>query len=151
MSLKLGKAFTAALRANTDLLDTLGADPVSHEHARIFMVARPEADEKSDQVPYVIIMPSGINTTGTEDDYDDETDTCTVGVLVVATTFNDMADLAEDVRTTIAEHLTGDSDFDIDDFSFQAGPVEYDPKKPCYFQTLTYIVNTQKPDENEQS
>ena len=142
MSLKLSRAFIRAIECNSDLLVTLGADPVTLEGARIFPVARPDEDEKEDKLPYIIIMPNGIQSKGSKDNYD-ETDTAIIGVLVVTDTADELFDLTQTVRETIDGHITDDPEFSIDDYTFSADPVKYDSERPCYFQTLTYTCNTQ--------
>lgn len=144
MSLKLAKAFVGAIRNNEALLRTLGAKGNPLSGARIFTASRPETEDKADKLPYIIVMPQGINTRGNKDEYDCG-DNATVDVLVVGTADpNEFVNLAQTVRDTIEDNLTGDNDFTIDDYTFSASPLMYDEKKPCYFQTLTYNVNTQK-------
>ena len=149
MSLTLSKAFIAALRTNDELMRQLGAKlkDGTLQGARLFTVARPTVDEEKDKIPYIIIMPQGINSDGSEDDYE-ETDTCVINLLVVASEFATgstpgLVDLAEEVRTTIREHLSDYEGVEINDYTFAASEVQYDDKKPCYWQILTYTVNTQ--------
>ncbi|MBQ6984592.1 MAG: hypothetical protein IJQ20_06645 [Paludibacteraceae bacterium] len=142
MSLKLGRAFNAALESNPKLLVTLGADPDTLQGARIFSVARTDEDEQEDKMPYVVMMPNGVTSQGTKDEYD-QTDSATIGLLVAAGTFDELINLADIVRKTIENNLCDDPEFTIDDWTFSADAVQFDNKKPCFFQTLTYICNTQ--------
>lgn len=145
MSLRIGSAFLAALRANADLQTMLGgmaaADDETYTGARIFYVARMEADELQDRIPYIVVMPKGITTQGNKDDYDAE-EVATVEVLCVATDGESLVELAEMVKTTIDDSLQGDETYRIDDFAFSASAVQFDPDKPCFFQTLTYQCST---------
>ena len=145
MSLRIGSAFLAALRANADLQTMLGgmaaADDETYTGARIFYVARMEADELQDRIPYIVIMPKGITTQGNKDNYDAE-EVATVDVLCVATDGESLVELAEIVKTTIEDSLQGDDTYRIDDFAFSASAVQFDPDKPCFFQTLTYQCST---------
>lgn len=145
MSLRIGSAFLAALRANADLQTMLGgmaaADDETYTGARIFYVARMEADELQDRIPYIVVMPKGITTQGNKDDYDAE-EVATVEVLCVATDGESLVELAEMVKTTIDDSLQGNETYRIDDFAFSASAVQFDPDKPCFFQTLTYQCST---------
>ncbi len=145
MSLRIGSAFLAALRANTDLQTMLGgmatADDETYTGARIFYVARMEADELQDRIPYIVVMPKGITTQGNKDNYDAE-EMATVDVLCVATDGESLVELAEKVKATIEDSLQGDETYHICDFAFSASAVQFDPDKPCFFQTLTYQCST---------
>ena len=146
MSLRIGSAFLAALRANTDLQAMLGGtatedDETTYTGARIFYVARAETDEQQDRIPYLIVMPKGITTQGNKDNYDAE-EVATVDVLCVATDGESLVELAEMVKATIEDSLQGDDTYHIDDFAFSASAVQFDPDKPCFFQTLTYLCST---------
>jgi len=145
MSLRIGSAFLAALRANADLQTMLGGmateDDETYTGARIFYVARAETDELQDRIPYVIVMPKGITTQGNKDNYEAE-EVATVGVLCVAIDGESLVDLAETVKATIEDSLQGDDTYHIDDFAFSASAVQFDPDKPCFFLTLTYQCST---------
>lgn len=143
MSLKTGKAFIDALRSNDDLMRTLGAKGKPLSGARLFSVARSAEDDQQDKIPYVIMMPKGITTNGTKDDYD-FSETATIDLLVVAKSFPDLVELTQTVRDTVEQKLESGDDFIIDDWTFSADAVQMDNNKPCYFQTLTYQCNTQK-------
>lgn len=146
MSLRVGKAFIKALRTNEALMRRLGGQGNPPTGARVFPVARCAEDEEADTVPYIILIPEGINAEGTKDRYEDG-DTAQVSLLVVAKTYNELCDLAQSVRDTLASELQAASEgesFRIDDYTFSANAVQMDIEKPCYFQTLTYQVNTQE-------
>lgn len=148
MSLKVAKAFIGAIRNNEQLIRLLGAKGTPLSGARLFSVYYPEVDKGTDKLPYIVIMPQGINTTGSKDEYE-QGDAATVDVLIAGNdNFDQFVDIAQMVRDTIEEGLEGDNDFTIDDYTFSAGPVQFDPDKPCYFQTLTYIVNTQNTEQS---
>jgi len=149
MSLTLGKAFITALRASDTLQQLLGATKPSgasaYSGARIYAVGRTNDQEREDAIPYLIMMPEGINTDGTKDDYE-QTDSATIALLCVATTFEQLITLTGLVRGTIHDHLGDTSDTEVCDYTFSASAVQYDPDKPCFFQTLTYVVSTQSID-----
>lgn len=138
MSLKIAKAFTQALRQDEDLLTTLGA--TEGRGARIFAVARPDEDEKEDKVPYIIVMPNGVQSEGTKDDYE-QVDRATVDLLICDESFDQLVNLASRTRHIVNQHLSSTEDYIIDDMSFTASAVQYDMARPCYYMTLTYIVS----------
>ncbi len=137
MSLKIVKAFTAAIRQNDDLLTALGA--INGVGARIFPVARTDEQEKEDKMPYLIVIPTGIRTEGSKDDYE-QSDIATVEIIVCDQTFEGLVDLADTVRLTIAQHLLQYPEQNIADYSFSASRVEFDYLRPCYYQTLSYTI-----------
>lgn len=148
MSLKLGKLFVEKLRDNESLMEALGATRQGDElkGARVFMVGRPSEDEDQDKIPYLVLMPAGI-TSDSDKDACETTDSATMDIMVVANDYPSLVDLTESVRNTLWD-LPGDYTdrgylFIVDDYSFTAGPVLFDQSKPCYYQTLTYVVTTQ--------
>lgn len=143
MSLKLGKSFVDALRSNNTLCTLLGATGRPLTGARIFAVARSNDEEAADIIPYIVMIPEGINTDSTKDEYE-YGDTATISLLCVASSFADLITLTEMVRDTIEQKLDGTTEYVIDDYQFSANAVQMDPDKPCYFQTLTYLCHTQK-------
>lgn len=146
MSLKVGKAVIAALRSNRDLLTKLGGTGSTLSGARIFAVARSTEDDNLDKIPYVVIIPRGVNTDGTKDGYEG-LDVATIDVLCVDSTYSDLVDLTEMVRETLP-HMDEEQDgYIINDYSFSAGEVFYDMSKPCYYQTLTYQISTQNDED----
>lgn len=135
--------FHAALELSPDVINTLGG--------RVFNTARPEIDEEEDRIPYVIISYDGGGSDGgTKDSRLSTLSSATVSVLIVAESRNDLARIANMVHSSIesafriAPEICKDRDwpFVIYSASESAGPVQLDPMKPCYFQTLTYQCNT---------
>lgn len=120
---------------------------------RVFNTGRDEISEEEDKIPYIIITNDGTQNDEeskdvvAESDYDRDT----ISVLVVSDTRSHLAELAEEVRKSVkqdVEDMDMDEDmakefgFLINDYSFSASAVEYDPSKPCFFQTLTYNCET---------
>lgn len=134
--------FHAALDANASLIESLGG--------RVFNTARPETDEETDAIPYVIITYDGGGASdNSKDEYIATLDTATVSVLIVATDRNALADISQQIHDTIVSALEDNTIWDsyswpfvIDSCVESAGAVQYDPSKPCFFQTLTYQCNT---------
>ena len=143
MSLRAGKAFLSALRSSDELKAMLGAEMEDGTltGARIFYIARTEADENEDRIPYVIVMPGAITSEGNKDDYD-AYELATVEVLIVAADGESLCDLAEKVKETIESTLIGDDTFAFQEATYSASAPQYDPEKPCYFLTLTYQCST---------
>lgn len=138
MSLKIAKAFVAAIRRNDHLTSALGAD-ADGKGARIFPVARLDEDEKEDIVPYLIVMPNGVQTEGSKDDYE-QVERATIGIMICDETFEGLVDLADEVRSTLADNLQECTDQPYSDYTFSAGPVQCDSSRPCYYQTLSYTI-----------
>lgn len=140
MSLEIGKFFIKALNANSALVSAAGG--------RIFPVARTTEDEQLDKIPYIIMQPEGLTNEGqSKDDAEGDTDLCNVSLLVCSSSYQDLVTLTQSVRQTIHEaFLNGISDvtwsFAIDGYDFSADAVNYDPQKPCHWQTLRYTIYT---------
>lgn len=140
MSLSIAKFFVKALRNDSTLLSAVDG--------RIFPVARSMEDEEADKIPYLIVAPQAINADpGTKDGMEGYGDSCTVSIMVVASTYEKMVDLAERIRSDIQTAYDEDLDdsswnFTIEDYQFSADPPQLDPTKPCYYMTLRYQCST---------
>ena len=97
MSLQTDLIFKESLSADTVLMTAIGN--------RLYNTAVPVPDEQIDKVavPYVIISFDGINNQDTtkDDPYEGGTDQVTIGVTVVATTREKLAELTRRIRQTI--------------------------------------------------
>lgn len=111
-------------------------------NGRIYNPARPEIDEEEDKIPYIIIQPMGETASmATKDKRFAPLDTATVDILCVAESREALADLTNQTDRAIrnaVNNLTEDSD--IADITPSAGQVNFDPTKPCCYQTLSYQV-----------
>lgn len=143
MSLYLGKYFVEALRSSEEITELIDG--------RLFPVARSTEDDLLDKIPYIIMMPSGITAGETcKDDYaEGDEDQAQVNLLVCAQTYDSLVTLTQLVRDTIHEAYEGDLadedwPFVFDGYEFSADAVQYDPTKPCYYQTLRYNCTTTK-------
>lgn len=137
MSLITDKFFFDALRSDSSLCTLLDG--------RIFNPARATIDEEEDRVPYIIITLDSVqNDQGTKDDVESATDTATVSILCVGTNREQLATLTQAVRTRCKEYYWAHREDALSpyDWQFSAGPVQYDPMKPCVYQTLTYQCDT---------
>ena len=144
MSLQTDLIFFDALSADTELMTTIGN--------RLYCTAIPVPDLEAENTPcpYVIITFDGLNNQDTTKDssYQSMTDTVTVGITIAARTRVELADLAIEARQTIEQYLQaqrpGDEDYDLvpNAITLQAGAVQYDSLKPCYWQELTYQCET---------
>lgn len=142
MSLKTDLFFARACRRQTIVETTQN---------RIFNTGRDDISEEEDKIPYIIITNDGTqNSAQSKDDVcESDYDTDTVSVLIVSDTRSHLAELAEDVRASIRDDVEDMDEeqgkkfgFIIEDYTLNAGPVEYDPTKPCFFQKLTYLCET---------
>ena len=138
--MRLAKAFITSIRGSEDLNTMLGA--VDGKGARVYTVARPEADENADRIPYLIVLPEGTTRDDNKDGYTGEQ--CTISILCVASTFLELVELTELVQEAVEGTAAQQDGYYLDDFAFRANGVQMDMEKPCYYQTLTYIVNIQK-------
>ncbi len=133
-------AIIAALLRNEELR-TLTSD-------RIFNTARPENEEKEDNIPYIVVTYEGMQPADENKDYaQGSTDVERVNVLCVAPDRVQLADLINKSRNAINEYLDSEdcyNEFKIDDFSGAATAVMYDWTVPCVYQSLQYNVYTFK-------
>ena len=128
MSLVTDLVFVQALRADQSLMQLLAAGDV-------YSTSIPLPDEDMDNAP----LPDIIVT------YDGS-------IEIAAPNREHLGLLAEAVRKSVRswfeEHdgryttpdLSGLPSVmcEIEDYAFSAGPVSYDPAKPCFYQTLSY-------------
>ena len=147
MSLIVDKAFYAALTASEDI--------VNITDGRIYSTAVPVPDEELDNVPlpYVVITFDGLtNETMTKDNsYEGEEDSVNIGVMVVCGNRELLGDMTIAIREQVRSYFEGytpainEEDFtDLvpEDYTLTASSVQYDPYKPCFYQTLTYQCDT---------
>ena len=154
MSLITDAIFVKALRSNADLIAALPAGDVYNT-----AIALPDEDADNAEVPYIIVSFDGLNNQDAtkDDDYEADTDIVQIGIEIAAKTRPQLGELARSVRKTLREyfreHQGDDSDEDFalipEDMTLQAGGVQYDSLKPCYWQQLQYQCDT-TPDDNEQ-
>lgn len=133
-------AIIAALVRNEELI-TLTSD-------RIFNTARPENEEKEDNIPYIVVTYEGMQPADENKDYaQGTTDVERVNVLCVAPDRIQLADLINKSRNAINEYLESEDcykEFNTDDFADAASAVMYDWTVPCVYQSLQYTVYTFK-------
>lgn len=133
-------AIIAALLRNEELR-TLTSD-------RIFNTARPENEEKEDNIPYIVVTYEGMQPADeNKDNPCGMSDIERVNVLCVAPDRVQLADLINKSRNAITEYLESEDcykEFNIDDFADAASAVMYDWTVPCVYQSLQYTVYTFK-------
>ena len=140
MSLSVGKFFVKAIKDHTSFYNSIGG--------RLFPVARTSEDEALDKIPYIIMRPvKVVNENGTKDMIASPDDTATIELDLVAQSYSDLVDMAEQVRGIIEEAYLDELDveswpFILEGYDFSADEVLYDPSKPCYYQTLRYMCQT---------
>ena len=147
MSLITDAIFVKALRSNAALIAQLPAGDVYNT-----TIALPDEDIDNAPQPYVIVSFDGLQNQDQtkDDDFEAESDNVQIGVTVCAETRPQLGELAMAVRKTLREyfreHQDDDSDEDFalipEDMTLQAGAVQYDSLKPCYWQQLTYQCDT---------
>lgn len=143
MSLQTDIIFYNALAANEALMQLVGC--------RVYNTADENGGEfgENTPVPYIIITYDGMaNDQSTKDSYEGATDKVTVSVEIAATNRDDLAIIAETVRSTIPQYFASRTPEDADadlvpyDYDLQAGAVQYDWMKPCLWQTMSYVCDT---------
>ena len=115
---------------------------------RIFNTARPEKEEKEDNIPYIIVTYEGMVPTNENKDYiNGASDEERVNVLCVAEDRASLAALINRARTAIDETLDSPDyaiAYRITDFSASATTILYDWTVPCVYQSLQYTIETSK-------
>lgn len=147
MSLQTDIIFTKALRSNAALMAMLPAKDVYNTS-----IALPDVDADNAPTPYIIVTYDGMQEQdGTKDDvFHGGGDTVNIGIEIAAKTRPQLAAIASLVRSTIVEyfisHVHNPSDEDDrlipSQMHMNAQAVNYDPDKPCYWQVLQYICDT---------
>ena len=140
MSLQTVKFFTKALASSSAVAQAVAG--------RVSPVGRPIEAEQRDEIPYVVVMPDGIEEVLTKDGCVEET--APVTLIVVAETFASLVDLAQAVRDAVeeGERESESWNFKVADLTFSAAAPQIDAQKPCYFQELHWSVITEKAEEN---
>lgn len=139
MSLLTDKFFNNALNASDDIVEMVDG--------RIFNPARSTVDEEEDKIPYIIIMFEGLqNMTETKDEsVEGDEDNVTVSILCVSNSCDSLGEMTEAVRQQCVSYWESEDDeYRPIDWTLSASRVEYDPEKPCCYQTLTYQCRTNK-------
>ena len=140
MSLQSPKFIISAISADEDIVRTIGG--------RLYYVGRDNAAEDEDKIPYIVVMPKGVSELTTKDGGTEE-DEDRIDVLVVTESGEALMTLAGKVRRTVYNyhvHTGGfeeSGNFVVSQVSFSAGEVFFDPIKPCYYQILSFTLNTE--------
>lgn len=145
MSLITDKVFYNALKSSPDLLAAVSN--------RIENTSIPVPDEElpNEPVPYIIITFDGMQNEGQTKDntFEGDTDIVRVSIEVAAADRESLGVLTELIRKTVIAyfedtegHATEDYDLIPLSYDITAGRIEYDPVKPCFFQTLSYSCVT---------
>ena len=158
MGLQTDIIFVKALREDADLIAQLPAGDVYNT-----TIALPDEDLDNAPVPYIIVkLDGGTNDESTKDDCESSIDKVNVSIDIAAKTRNQLGALAVQVRKQVHRFIMNaeqsemtDEEFDMVplDYFFSFGSVNYDPDKPCYWQTLSYqcdVRNDIIEDENDE-
>ena len=161
MSLITDIVFKEAIMSNAEIRAIVTPAATSyqaHPQPRIYNVAIPVPDEDLDnvQVPYIIIMPgTGVNGMSTKDDYEGDTDTVNIEILVATTTRGQLGKLMKMIRNAVQDFIsdyTPPEDDDAEDLSEEI-PIDYTLRwsevffnayKPCYYQSFYYQCDTNR-------
>lgn len=144
MSLLTDIIFVKALQADRELIAQLPAGDVYNT-----TIALPDEEAENAQTPYAIVMFDGLtNDQSTKDSYEGESDSVNISIEVAAKTRQQLGELTQRVRRAVVEYfesITSEDEYaDLvpEDYQFTASQVNYDPKKPCYWQILSYQCDT---------
>ena len=141
MSLQSAKFIISAINASEAVVSAIGG--------RLYYVGRDNAAEDEDKIPYIVVMPKGLSELTTKDSGVAE-DEDRIDVLVVAESGEALMSVADSVRRTVYSYKTENGGieepgrFVVSQMSFSAGEVFFDSTKPCYYQFLSYILNTEE-------
>lgn len=143
MSLITDQIFYMALMADVDI--------VTETEGRIYSTAVPCPDDQLDntKAPYVIVTFDGLTNEGLSKDnsYEGMTDRVTVGITAVAEDRRSLGELMTEIRQQVERYFleiieTEESDLVPYAYQLSANEVAYDSMKPCYYQTLQYVCET---------
>lgn len=146
MSLSTDLIFVKALRADTELMSKLPAKDVYNT-----AIAMPAEKAANAPVPYIIVSYDGMqgDDSTKDDSYECTTDRVQIGVEVAAANRKQLAELTEKVRVAVRTYFNLLSENDPDyallplDVTLSAQAVQYDDIKPCYWQVLNYVCDTE--------
>ena len=84
-----------------------------------------------------------------DNSFEGDTDKVQISIEITADNREDLGTLAQGVRDAVIAyfedtegHTSEDYDLVPQDYVLSSGPIQYDPIKPCYYQTLTYNCDT---------
>ena len=141
MSLQSPKFIISAINASEAVVSAIGG--------RLYYVGRDNAAEDEDKIPYIVVMPKGLSELTTKDSGVAE-DEDRIDVLVVAESGEALMILADNVRRAVYNYHAETRGFEepgcfvVSQMSFSAGEVFFDPTKPCYYQFLSFTLNSEE-------
>lgn len=148
MSLQTDIIFVKALKSNSELMESLPAHDVYNPAIRM-----PDKDAANASIPYIIVRYDGMQNQDEtkDDDFEGGTDMVYICITLCAFSRAGLGEMAETVRSTIRDYFRAhrgddsDADFELipDSMELTASDVRYDPEKPCVWQELTYICDTE--------
>lgn len=147
MSLLTDIIFVKALRSSSSLISQLPAGDIYNT-----AITAPDEDLDNAPLPYVIVTFDDLQTISEtkDDDYDSDEDLVHIGITVAAKTREQLGTLMPLIRSAIAGYFrdnygsSADADFVLipESTTMSASAIQYDPLKPCFWQTLTYACDT---------
>lgn len=136
MSLQTDSIFIEAISSNSELMEAIG----SELHGTT--IAVPDSGLANVPVPFIIVSFDGMRNIKSAKDEGTEggEDRVSVSVEVVASSSEELHTLTAQVRTVVREWFEENANNEEVpvDYSIEAGPINYDQLRPCYWQTLTY-------------
>lgn len=150
MGLSTDSIFIAAISSNQELMEVLGK--TSKKAARLYPTAIPMPDEQADNVPlpFVIVTFDNLDNDQTtkDDPYESDSDQVNIGVIVAARNRKELGELTQTIRKTVHTYMQ-ENQTAVEDYTFGAKSIIYDPQKPCYWQTLVYQCDVNNLTDND--
>lgn len=144
MSLQTDIIFVKALSSNTELMELLPAHNV-YNTGNI----QPKNGQDNVKIPYILVSYDGMtNEDDTKDEYEGDEDKVEISIEIAAKNREQLAEIAIMVRDTIRNYFENadpsDEDYNLvpTDYVFSASRVMLDEGKPCFWQTLNYVCDT---------
>lgn len=144
MSLQTDIIFVKALSSNTELMELLPAHNVYNTG-----IIQPKNGQDNVKIPYILVSYDGMtNEADTKDEYEGDEDKVEISIEIAAKNREQLAEIAIMVRDTIRNYFENadpsDEDYNLvpTGYVFSAARVLLDEAKPCFWQTLNYVCDT---------
>lgn len=146
MSLALDAVFINALSADSALMEDIDSNLYGTA------IPVPDKDTVNTPLPFVIVTFDGMRNDTSDKDIDDmegSEDIVTISVEVAAKTLDELHQLTTVIRNDIRDYMSN-ADNEAEgyalpsDYTLTAGAIQFDDRKPCFWQILTYECITSR-------
>lgn len=136
MSLQTDSIFIQAIAADDELMKAIGRE--LHGTA----IAVPDSGLANTPVPFIIVSFDGMRNVkeNKEDGAEGDEDRVSVSVEVAARSSEELHSLTTSVRHAVRKFFEENPDNEEvpRDYNIEAGNINYDAVRPCYWQVLNY-------------